>query len=111
MFEFVRKIGGIALLSLGVALVSAGAAHAQMRDFTGMVDEVSAKKIIIDNRQGDKVSFEKLDSTTVEGEKTKWEDIKKKDWVTVGWKFTDKPRKAYKVTVMPPRSEAGEDVQ
>jgi len=111
MFEFVRKVGGIALLSLGLSLVSAAAAHAQTREFRGMVDEVSAKKIIVDNRQGDKVSFEKLDSTTVEGEKTKWEDIKKKDWVLVEWKFTDKPRKAYKLTVLPPQSEAGEEVQ
>jgi hypothetical protein len=111
MLQVVRNVGGIALLSLGLLLGSAVAAHAQSREFTGMVDEISAKKIIIDNRQGDKVSFEKLDSTTVEGEKTKWEDIKKKDWVVVEWKFTDKPRKAYKVTVTPPRPEAGEEVQ
>jgi hypothetical protein len=111
MLRVVRRVGGIALLALGVSLVSAASAHAQMREFTGTVDEITAKKIIIDNRQGDKVSFEKLDSTTVEGEKTKWDDIKKKDWVTVGWKFTDKPRKAYKVTVLPPRKEAGEEVQ
>jgi hypothetical protein len=111
MLQVVRKVGGIALLSLGLSLVSAAAAHAQTREFTGIVDEISAKKIIIDNRQGDKVPFEKLDSTTVEGEKTKWEDIKKKDWATVSWKFTDKPRKAYKVTILPPRPEAGEEVQ
>ena len=111
MLRVVHRVCGMAVLALGLSLVSAGAAHAQMRDFIGTVDEISAKKIIIDNRQGDKVSFEKLDSTAVEGEKTKWEDIKKKDWVSVSWKFTDKPRKAYKVTVLPPRKEAGEEVQ
>ncbi|HTY19459.1 MAG TPA: hypothetical protein VMH82_17165 [Myxococcota bacterium] len=110
MLQIVRKVGGIAVLSLGLSLVSA-AAHAQSREFSGVVDEISAKKLIVDNRKGDKVPFEKLDSTVVEGEKTKWEDIKKKDWVTVEWKFTDKPRKAYKVTVTPPKAEAGEDVQ
>jgi hypothetical protein len=29
--------------------------------------------------------------------------------VTVSWKMIDKPRKAYKVNVLPPREEAGED--
>jgi len=110
MLRVVQRVCGMVVLALSLSLASA-AAHAQMRDFRGQVDEISAKKIIIDNRQGDKVTFEKLDSTTVEGEKTKWEDIKKKDWVNVNWKFTDKPRKAYKVTVLPPQKEAGEEVQ
>ena len=35
--------------------------------------------------------------------------IKKDDWVSVSWKMVDKPRKAYKVTVMPPKEEAGEE--
>jgi hypothetical protein len=105
-----RKAFGIAALALGLAL-SAAPASAQTREFTGKVDSVSEKKIIIDNRQGDKVSFNKLDETTVEGEKTSWADIKKNDWATVHWKFTDKPRKAYKVTVLPPREEEGEEVE
>ena len=29
--------------------------------------------------------------------------------MSVSWKMIDKPRKAYKVTVMPPKEEAGED--
>ncbi len=95
--------------ALGLALAGAAPASAQTREFTGKVDSISAKKIIIDNRQGDKVSFNKVDETVVEGEKTTWEDIKKGEWATVEWKFVDKPRKAYKVIVIPPKEEVGED--
>ncbi len=96
-------------LALGLALAGAAPASAQTREFTGKVDSISEKKIIIDNRQGDKVSFNKLDETVVEGEKTSWGEIKKGEWATVEWKFIDKPRKAYKVTVIPPKEEVGED--
>ena len=111
MLQFARKAGQALALAVFASLVSVAAAHAQMREFTGSVDSISEKKIIVDNRKGDKVSFNKLDETTVEGEKTKWEDLKKKDWVTVSWKFVDNPRKAYKIQVLKPREEAGEDVQ
>ena len=111
MLHFARKAGQVLMLAVFASIVSAASAHAQMREFTGTVDSVSEKKVIVDNRKGDKVSINKLDETTVEGEKTKWEDLKKKDWVTVSWKFTDNPRKAYKVQVLPPKEEAGEEVQ
>ena len=81
-------------------------ASAQMREFTGRIDKVSKKKIIVDNRMGDKVSFVRIDDTEVSGEeKTSWGDLKKKDWVKVSWKFIDKPRKAYKIVVLPPRED------
>jgi hypothetical protein len=95
-------------LSLAVALVLVAAplvASAQMREFTGRIDMVNKKKMIIDNRKGDKVPFVKVDETVVEGEKTDWGKLKKKDWVTVSWKFVDKPRKAYKVVVLPPKED------
>jgi len=111
MLHFARKAGRMLMLAAFASLVTTAAAHAQMREFSGTVDNVSEKKVIVDNRKGDKVSFNKLDETVVEGEKTKWEDLKKKDWVTVEWKFVDNPRKAYKVTVLPPKEEAGEDVE
>ena len=47
----------------------------------------------------------KIDTTEVTGVKTEWDDIKKDDWVTVSWKMIDKPRKAYKIHVMPPRED------
>lgn len=114
MMYVARRVFGTALLAfalalVGIAAVDVGTASAQMREFTGKVDSISEKKIIIDNRQGDKVSFNKLDETTVDGLKTAWADVKKGDWATVGWKFVDKPRKAYTVTIIPPKEEAGTD--
>ncbi len=80
-------------------------AAAQMREFTGRIDTISGRKMIVDNRKGDKVSFVKADETVVEGEKSSWGDIKKKDWVNVSWKMVDKPRKAYKIVVLPPKED------
>jgi len=58
---------------------------------------------------GDKVSFVFVkDVTVVEGEKTDWDKLKKKDRVTVHWKFVDRPRKAYKVIVLPKKEEDDE---
>jgi hypothetical protein len=96
-------------LLLGAAVVAPGVASAQFRQFTGKVDKIDDKKVIVDNRKGDKVQFNKVDETVVEGTKTEWTAVKKDDWVTVDWKFVDKPRKAYKVQVLPPRTEAGEE--
>jgi hypothetical protein len=90
----------IALVSLVAPVAMPGAAEAQMREFTGKIDKIDAKKLIVDNRKGDKVSFDKVADTVVEGEKTTWEALKKDDWVSVSWKMIDKPRKAYKVNVM-----------
>lgn len=110
MSRVARKAGQTMLLALVASMLWAASASAQMREFTGQVDKIQEKKVIVDNRKGDKVSFMKLDETVVEGEKTKWEDVKAKDWVTVHWKFVDNPRKAYKLVVLPPQQEAGEDM-
>lgn len=100
----------LVLLPLVLApVVLATAAHAQLRDFKGKVDSVAESSIIVDNRKGDKIKFEKIAETVVKGEKTKWEDIKKSDWVAVSSKMLEKPRKAYEVNVLPPQQEAGED--
>lgn len=99
----------IALVALALPLITSGEASAQYREFAGKVDKVSNKKMLVDNRKGDKVSFVKTEATVVEGEKKEWKAIKKNDWVSVSWKMMDKPRIAYKVVVMPPKEEAGED--
>jgi hypothetical protein len=110
MLRMLRRFGLIALLLVAVPVVLAGPALAQYREFTGKVDKLTKDKIFVDNRMGDKVSFSRVDETVVEGEKTEWDKIKKDDWVSVSWKFTDKPRKAYKVLVKPPQEEPGEDL-
>jgi hypothetical protein len=109
MRKFMTRMALIALVALIVPVAMPGAAIAQMREFVGKVDKIDDKKLIVDNRKGDKVSFDKVAETTVEGTKTEWKAIKKDDWVSVSWKMVDKPRKAYKVNVMPPKEEAGED--
>src|SRR5262245_11195178 len=105
------RLLAVALAVLLAPLALSGVASAQTREFTGKVDKISKTEVIVDNRMGDKVKFEKLDSTTVEGEKKEWKNVKKNDWVTVHWKMIDKPRKAYKVVVLPPKAEAGEEVE
>jgi hypothetical protein len=110
MRKMVRRTALFAILALLLPIALPSVASAQMREFTGKVDKISKKgKLIVDNRKGDKVSFEKIDTTEITGEKTEWSKIKKGDWVTVSWKMIDKPRKAYTVNVLPPREEAGED--
>ena len=105
------KVLVVALVALVAPLVLSGGASAQTREFTGKVDKIGKEELIVDNRIGDKVKFLKIDSTAVEGEKKEWKNVKKNDWVTVHWKMIDKPRKAYKVIVLPPRKEEGEDVE
>ena len=106
MRKIARRTALVAILALLVPLVLPSVASAQMREFTGKVDKITkAGKLIVDNRKGDKVSFVKIDTTEVTGVKTEWDDIKKDDWVTVSWKMIDKPRKAYKIHVMPPRED------
>ena len=105
-----RLLAVVAFVLFAVPVLMPEAASAQYREFTGRIDKVNKKKLIVDNRKGDKVSFNKVDETVVEGEgKSEWKQLKQKDWVTVSWKFVDKPRKAYKVVVIPEKDEAGVD--
>jgi hypothetical protein len=100
------------LLAAAFTLVALlpSAASAQMREFTGRLDKVNKKQMIVDNRMGDKVKFVfAKGETTVEGTKTEWRKLKTKDWVTVSWKFIDKPRKAYKVVVFEKEEEEGDE--
>jgi len=53
------------------------------REFVGKVQKISKKKMIVDNRMGDKVAFESLKDTEVEGQdKKSWKDLKRNDWVS-----------------------------
>ena len=109
MRKLVTGIALIALVGLALPLAVPGTASAQMREFKGKVDRISSKEVIVDNRMGDKLKFKKLDETTVEGEKQDWKKLKKGEWVLVSWKMMDKPRKAYKVVVIPEEKEASDD--
>lgn len=106
----VNRAGAIVMsLFVAAALLAPGLASAQLRDFEGKVDSISESKIIVDNRKGDKISFDKVADSTVEGKATSWDAIKKGDWVAVGSKMMEKPRKAYKVTVKDAPADAAVD--
>ena len=95
-----RRLSILFATTLAVALLAPSLASAQMRTFTGRIDKVNKKQMIVDNRMGDKVKFVYAKKeTAVEGTKTAWKKLKSKDWVTVSWLFKDNPRKAYKIVV------------
>jgi hypothetical protein len=103
-----RRFVVVAALVLASVLLMPSLASAQMKYFSGRIDKISKKKMIVDNRMGDKVSFvpaESIKFSGVDPEKKEWGDLKKKDWVKVAWKFMDKPRKAYEIEVLPPKEE------
>jgi hypothetical protein len=114
LHKLIRALALVGLMTLATAVLAPGAALAQYREFTGRIDKINDKKMIVDNRQGDKVTFDKVPDTKVddthEAKKKTWSDLKSDDWVTVKWKMVDKPRKAYEVIVLPPKSEAGEEL-
>jgi hypothetical protein len=103
------------------ASVLAGPAFAGcegMREFTGLLQSMKKGEkggFVVDNRQGDKVKFIRDATSTVVDEsggakpKGEWDSLANGDYVSVCWKFTDNPRKAYKVTVKPAPQEVGEE--
>ena len=85
-----------------------------MREFTGLLQGLKKGEkggFVVDNRQGDKVKFIRDKTSTVADEsggatpKDEWDKLANGDYVSVCWKFTDNPRKAYKVTVKPAPKE------
>ena len=95
-----RRLSFLFAVAFAAALLIPSLASAQMREFTGRIDKINKKQMIVDNRMGDKVKFVYAKKeTVVEGTKTELRKLKTKDWVTVSWKFVDNPRKAYKVVV------------
>ena len=100
-----RSVSWLVVSFLTAVLLVPSLASAQYREFSGRIDMVKKNKFIVDNRQGDKVSFVFIPDTEVTGEKKSVKKVRKGDWVTVSWKFVDKPRKAYKIVVLPPREE------
>ncbi len=107
-----RKISGrIAvrvLIAVALPLILSNEASAEFREFSGKVTEISGDKLVIENRQGDRVSFERSEATTVTGAKKSWQAIEEGDSVSVSWKMVDKPRIAYKIVVMPPKQKSRE---
>lgn len=98
--RFLRLAGLAVLLSCGLP----SSVSAQLREFTGRVDAAMAGKLVVDNG-GDKVAFAPAASVVVSGRKQSWQALAKGDWVTVSWRLSDRPRKAHRVVVLPPRTQ------
>jgi hypothetical protein len=64
MNQLARRITLASILVVLLLSIPA-VASAQMRKFTGRIDRISNKKLIVDNRMGDKVSFIPVDETKV----------------------------------------------
>jgi hypothetical protein len=109
MVKVLRRLALLSLLVTALPLLVPGIAHAQLRDFEGKIDSINEKQIIVDNRKGDKLTFVKVDETTVEGDVKAWADLKKGGWVAVSSKMLEKPRKAYKVVAKPAPADAAVD--
>ena len=112
-------LGSVLLLGTCLALASPAFADCEgMREFTGLLQGMKKGEkggFVVDNRQGDKVKFIRDATSAVVDEsggakkKEKWDDLANGDYVSVCWKFTDNPRKAYKVQVKPAPTEAAEE--
>lgn len=121
MRKSVRSLALGSALLFAVGLVFASPAFADcegMREFTGLLQDVKKGKkgrFVVDNRQGDKVKFVRdatsvvVDERPTDKKKEEWDDLSNGDYVSVCWKFTDNPRKAYKVQVRPEPADNAED--
>lgn len=104
----IRLLGPLLAGSLLLALVPASAAaEVQLREFTGRIQEIDGGRIVVDSRMDDRMIFVRFEQTAVRGRRSAWSELEREDWVTVSWKFVDRPKKAYVVRVLPPRR--GED--
>ena len=100
-FGFVVAVAAFAFAPPALAIECDG----MQREFKGELQKAKGKTIVVDNRKGDKIKFEKHDSTAVTGIKTSWEDLKKGDYVSVCSKMLEKPRYAYKVESREPPAD------
>lgn len=98
-----RQLAALVAVGLFSALVLPLPAAADHRDFTGKVSKVSKKRVTIENRQGDRRSFVRGKKTKVRGSRSSWEAIRPGDELIVDWHLEDRPARARRVRVVPPR--------
>ena len=102
MLERIRRSLMLAALLIVVAPLT-GWGQGQTREFSGAIQKVDDRRIVVRNRMDDESSFVRIEETVVTGAKAAWHELERNDQVTVPWKFVDKPKKAYVVRVQPPR--------
>ena len=105
MHRIARRFAQVALVL--AALLVAGPAAAQYREFSGRIEAIDSASLTVANRQGDNVSFARDEASQVRGRRSSWAALARGDRVTVSWKMTDTPRRAWIVNVMPVRPGDG----
>jgi len=98
MNAFARSLALVALL---LTAVFAERAVAQGREFAGQVVQISGSTLVVEDRRGERASFERGDKTVVDG-KSGWDALSTGDSVIVQWKLGNGPRKAHRVIVLGP---------
>jgi len=89
----------IALAALLLTSIVAARAVAQGREFAGQVVQIGGHTLVVEDRRGDRASFERGDKTVVDG-KGGWDALANGDSVIVKWQLGNGPRIAYRVTVL-----------
>jgi len=90
------------VLPLTLFLLLAGTASAQSREFSGEIREIEGHEMLLQNRRGDAIRFQRRQETRVSGEKggsEGWGRLEVGDFVTVRWELADSPPVAYQVIV------------
>ena len=100
------------MVLLVAALVLPASVAAQNREFSGKIAKISKNKMLVDSRMGEQIRFRRTEATVVSDQRPPrmrsspreaWEDLRAGDSVAVEWRLSDKPRKAYRIIVLPPR--------
>ena len=93
-----------------IPLLLVGPVAAQEREFSGKIQELGADGLLLRNRRGDEIRFQRVPETRVsgrEGAQEGWGQLRVGDRATVRWKLADSPPVAYRVIVLP-RGRDGE---
>jgi hypothetical protein len=90
---------GLAWLLSALALPALAGCPEGMREFSGAISTVNARKLFVASRLDDNVGFERAAETRVSGKKASWDALAPGDEVAICWRFEDRPRKALTITV------------
>ena len=118
MRDWPRLLALILLALCVLSVAPAAPVWAQSREFSGKIDKIGKRRMVVDSGMGEKVRFRRTNATAVSDQRPPrlrasprkaWEDLRAGDWVAVEWQLADKPRKAYRIVVLPPRKGAREE--
>jgi hypothetical protein len=96
-----HRTGRVAVLAATLFAVLAGAdtERGQGREFNGTVLSIDGGAMVVEDRRGERVTFNRGEDVAVEG-KSGWGAIARGDRVIVKWSLSDGPRRAQRVIVL-----------